>query len=471
MPQWIRSLFSTEHLIPQAKRLGEIPTTRDAYRDVARIAFPSVLEMVLVSLVGSIDTMMVGSIGPEAIAAVGLTGQPRMLMLCVFFALNIGVTAVVARRKGEGRQQSANLALRNGLMLVLIISVVMLGIAMGFARPMMRLAGAKADTIDDASMYFMIITSILPLNAATLCINAAQRGVGNTRITMYVNIVSNLVNIVLNWLLIGGNLGFPKLGVKGAAIATMMGFLAGFCMSVYSITTKKNIGHFLHIERRDKWHFDKESLHAIGKVGGNAMLEQVFLRIGFFTYARLVADLGTLAFASHQICMQFLMISFSFGDGIGIAGTSLVGQMMGKKRPDLSLMYGKIAQRMALVVAMLLASFIAVLRYPLVSLFTSDMDVLTLSASVMLLVAAFQPIQTSAVVISGCLRGAGDTRYVAIVMMVCVAVMRPVLAYVGIHWIGLGLVGAWSASLVDMLARLTLVYLRFSSGKWFAIKV
>ncbi|HIQ62352.1 MAG TPA: MATE family efflux transporter, partial [Candidatus Avichristensenella intestinipullorum] len=161
----------------------------------------------------------------------------------------------------------------------------------------------------------------------------------------------------------------------------------------------------------------------------------------------------------------------SFADGLGVAGTSLVGQMMGRGRPDLSMMYGKVAQRVAMVMALCLASVLVTLRYPLVGLFTSGAEVTALAVQVMLVVAAFQPLQASSVVISGCLRGAGDTRYVAGIMLVCVALIRPILTYVGIHWIGLGLLGAWCASLIDMSLRLTCVYRRFAGGKWFAIKV
>lgn len=472
MSSIISRVFSVDRMISPERRLGELPGTKEAYQNLIRIALPSVMELVLVSLVGSIDTMMVGSIGPEAIAAVGLTGQPRMLILSIFFALNIGVTAVVARRKGQGRQDKANEALRNALVIIVLLSVVVMAIALPLANPLMRLAGAQDDTIHLATQYFLIISSVLPLNALTLCINAAQRGVGNTRITMYVNILSNGVNIVLNWLLINGNLGFPKLGVAGAAIATAIGFIAGFIFSLFSVVSKRSVGRFLHVSiLHSSWRLRKDTLQAIAKVGGNAMLEQFAVRIGFFVYARLVADLGTMAFAAHQICMQFLNISFNFGDGIGVAGTSLVGQTLGQERPDLAMMYGKVSQRMAMVVAVVLALLVILLRYPLVSLFTSDQAVLQLAAQVMLMVAAFQPLQTSSVVISGCLRGAGDTRFVAMIMLMCVAVIRPILAYCGIHFIGLGLFGAWSASLIDMTIRVTFVYRRFHSGKWTGIKV
>ena len=471
MQNILRRFFSVEHLLKGKPVYGELPSTRTMYSNLLKIAYPSVMEMVLMSLVGMMDTLMVSVLGEEAIAAIGLTGQPRMLMLSIFFALNIGVTAIVARRKGEERREEANHTLRNAIVLITGLSVVIMGGAILASRPLMALAGAQADTIDDADTYFRILALGIPINALTMCISAAQRGIGNTRITLYVNVVSNAVNIVLNYLLIGGNFGFPRLGVAGAAIASVIGFGVGFVLCIYAVTSKKSAHGFLHIKLHDNWQLKKEIIAPVAKVGSNAVFEQAALRIGFFLYARIVADLGTQAFAAHQICMQFLNITFNFGDGLGVAGTSLVGQMLGQKRPDLSMVYGKAAQRIALAVSLTLLSFIIGLRYPLVQMFTDDQQVISLGVGVMIMVAVFQPFQTSSVVISGCLRGAGDTRFVAKVMMICVTLIRPAVSALAIYVFHLGLLGAWTASLLDMGIRLASVYIRFSGSKWAAIKL
>ena len=136
-----RRLLSPEYLVKPEHRLGELPDGKNAYRDVMHIALPSIIEMVLMSLIGSVDTMMVGNeLGAEALSSVGLPTQPRMLLLSLFFALNVGVTAIVARRKGEERQEDANATLRNALMLAAGLSVLLMGIAVIFAEPLMRLA-------------------------------------------------------------------------------------------------------------------------------------------------------------------------------------------------------------------------------------------------------------------------------------------------------------------------------------------
>lgn len=474
--------FSVDNMVKPTLRRGDIPTTKQAYKEVSRLALPSVIEMVLTSIVGTIDMMMVGVLGSNSIAAVGLSSQPRMILLAIFLALNVGVTAIVARRRGEERKVDANQAFRNALTISFLLACVLMIPATLFAKEFMIFAGSSdqgADTlqvINEAATYFKILALVLPLNALTMSINAAQRGAGNTKLAMYVNITSNLVNIVFNYLLIGGNLGFPRLGVTGAAIATALGFAAGFVMALFSVIGKRHRNNFLFLRLKDNWRFQKDAMRTIFTVGGNAMIEQVVMRIGFFLYAKLIFNLGTVAFASHQIASQFLSISFSFGDGLAVAATALVGQNMGRERPDLSILFGKVTQRMALMVSFVLATAVIIFRYPLVSLYVTAGDpnaaqVALLATEVMFLVAAFQPFQMSSVVISGALRGAGDNRYVAGVMFLCVIIIRLISSYLAIYVFDLGLIGAWTSSLIDLIIRLALVYRRFHQGKWMYIKI
>jgi putative MATE family efflux protein len=459
-------------MVPPEKRKGDLPPVKEAYRNIAKIAVPSVIEMVFMSLIGSVDVIMIAPLGYEAIAAVGLAGQPRMLMMSLFFAMNIGVTAIVARRKGQELPEEANQTLRNSLELIIALSVVILTFALAFSRPLMKIAGAQPDTIVQANEYFRILVYFLPVNAMTMCINAAQRGIGNTKMTMYVNLTANIVNIVFDYIFIYR----LNLGVAGDAWATGIGFTVGFIMCLVSLFGKKSGGAFLRLSFRDSWRLKKDTVLSIVRVGGNAMIEQISIRIGFFAYAIIVANLGTEAFAAHQVGMQFLNISYNFGDGIGVAGTSLVGQMLGRERPDLATVYGKCSQRLALTVSLILASLIVVFRSPLAGIFLNPSDpanavTFPLAASILIMVALFQPIQTSNVVISGCLRGAGDNLHVALVMIICVVGIRPTLAALSIYAFGFGLFGAWGASLIDMIMRLTLMYKRFNSGKWQSKKV
>jgi len=472
----LRKFFSVEKMVKPEQLRGSLIGSKEAYRNLLKIAIPSIIEMVFVALIGSVDIIMVGRLGYEAVAAVGLASQPRFIVMTFFLAMNVGVTAIVARRKGEDLPDMARLTVRNALVIVLGFTIVIMTLTLVFSRQILLVAGAQPDTIEMSNDYYRIMLYFLPVNAITMCINAAQRGVGNTRTTMIANLAANVVNVIFNYLLIYGNWGFPKLGVAGDAWASGIGFCVGLGITVASAFSGKGDNGFLRISFKDSWRLHKETVKSILKLGGNSALEQVSQRVGIFIYAIIIANLGTAVFAAHQVAMQFLSLSFNFGSGLAAAAVSLVGQMLGKKRPDLAIVYGKASQRLALFISIMLAGSLALFRGPLVGVFLDrhvieNAFTVSLAADIMLVVAMIQPPQTSAVVFAGCLRGAGDNLFVALTMIICVAITRPILCSLAVFVFGFGAVGAWVATFCDMCLRLFLVYRRFSGTKWHNIKV
>ena len=464
----VTRLFGVQYMLKPEQWQGNVPTSKELYTNMLQLAWPSALESILISLIGSVDTMMVSTLGTAAIAAVGLTNQPKFILLAIIFSLNTAITAIVARRKGQKDQNGANSTLRQGLMLSAPLSAILAALGYIFATPLMRFTGANEDTLLMSTQYFRIITVSIFFSAVCMTINAAQRGAGNTRISMKTNILSNIVNLVLNYLLIGGKLGFPKLGVVGAGIATLVGTVAGLILAIFSVIGKHK---FLHLDFKSKWTFDKETLKVICSIGGSAMVEQVFMRIGFFTYTKIVAALGTVAYATHQICMNIINLSFAFGDGLTVASSSLVGHSLGAKKPDYAMAYGKIGQRLALIISTFLMLLFIFGRRFIVSLYSDDPAVIALGSIILIIIACTTHSQTSQVVFSGCLRGAGDTKFVAMVSLVSIGIIRPILTYLLCIPFGVGLLGAWIGLLVDQYIRFTCSALRFRTGKWQKIKI
>ena len=196
-------LFDGRSILGRDEPKGEIPPAPRILRDTLQIAWPSILESFLVALVGVIDTIMVGTLGSAAIAAVGLCTQPKFIALALFLSMNVAVSAIVARRKGQEDRESANLVLSQALAVTILLVVVVSLLTVAFAPQILRLAGSNPDTHRDAVLYYRIIMGGLFFNACSLVINAAQRGAGNTRIAMRTNMVSNGVNICFNYLQIG----------------------------------------------------------------------------------------------------------------------------------------------------------------------------------------------------------------------------------------------------------------------------
>lgn len=468
MSNLLKRFFSIDYMLKKDEILGTLPTTREVYKNSFNMSWPCAFEAVLVSLVGSIDIMMVGGLGAEAIAAVGLTNQPKFVLLAMIFSLNVGVTAIVARRKGAEDFKGANSCLKQSIILSFIISLIMAISGYIFANEIMLFAGAGEDVINDSVAYYKILMVSIVFTSLSLTINAAQRGVGNTKISMRTNVVANIVNLIFNYFLINGVWIFPRLEVRGAAIATTLGSIVGFLMSVFSVYYNTRI---LDLRGKGNWKFDKATMKAFLSISGSSVVEQVFMRIGFFSFAIIVAALGTIAFATHQICMNVINLSFCFGDGLSAAAASLVGQNLGAKRPDKAKIYGKTGQRMAFIVSTVLFFVFILARKQIIMLFNSEEHIVSLGGMIMIIIAFTTHAQTSQTVYNGCLRGAGDTKFVALISFISIALIRPGLAWILCFPANLGLKGAWIALFADQTMRYILGKKRFDSGKWTKIKI
>lgn len=468
MGKLFKRFFSINYMLKKDEILGSLPTTKEVYKNSFNMSWPCAFEAVLVSLVGSIDIMMVGGLGAEAIAAVGLTNQPKFVLLAMIFSLNVGVTAIVARRKGAEDFKGANSCLKQSIILSFIISLIMAISGYIFANEIMLFAGAGEDVINDSVAYYKILMVSIVFTSLSLTINAAQRGVGNTKISMRTNVVANIVNLIFNYFLINGIWIFPRLEVRGAAIATTLGSIVGFLMSVFSVYYNTRI---LDLRGKGNWKFDKATMKAFLSISGSSVVEQVFMRIGFFSFAIIVAALGTIAFATHQICMNVINLSFCFGDGLSAAAASLVGQNLGAKRPDKAKIYGKTGQRMAFIISTVLFFVFILARKQIIMLFNSEEHIVSLGGMIMIIIAFTTHAQTSQTVYNGCLRGAGDTKFVALISFISIALIRPALAWILCFPTNLGLKGAWIALFADQTMRYILGKKRFDSGKWTKIKI
>ena len=283
----------------------ETSQLKELYKKTLSIAWPSTVEGALMSIIGSVDTMMVGTLGAASIAAVGLTGQPRMILLILAQSLCVGTTALCARRKGAGDQQAANACLNQSLAVITVIGILMTLIGFFGAEWLMKLGGANEETIALSTTYFRVISLAFLPQCWQLCICAAMRAIGKTRVTMATNITANVINVCLNYVLINGKLGFPALGVKGAAIATACGTISASVICVFTVLRRG--GYYrLKLPR-----FDRSTLAGLTKVGSSSVTESVCLRLGFLILARLIAGIGTNAFAAYQIVMQVTSLSFT----------------------------------------------------------------------------------------------------------------------------------------------------------------
>lgn len=468
MKSFTEIFFNSNKILKDYEPSGARPSDKDMLKRTLQVAWPSMLESFLIAVVGVIDTLMVSQLGDYAIAAVGLTIQPKMLGLAVFFALSAAVSALVARRKGEGDRESAVRVLKMSLIITAVLTAIVTFISVYFADEIVHLVGSEPETHEFAVEYIQIIMGGIVFNVFSMVINAAQRGTGNTKIAMRTNLTSNLVNVVFNYLLIGGKLGFPALGVRGAAIATVIGTVVAFGMSVASVLHRDG---YIYLGLKTERIYEARSAKSLVSIGSSTFMEQVFLRFGFLVFAVIIASLGMTAFSTHQIGMNMMTISFAFGDGLSVAAVALVGYSLGEKRPDMAQIYGSYCQRCGVICSSFLSLVFIFLGRQIFMLFSDTPQIIEDGALIMKILTVIVFFQISQVIYSGCLRGSGDAKFTALVSFLNIGILRPAIAFLVCNILNLGLVGAWVGIAVDQLVRLIMTSIRFKRGKWMKLKI
>jgi putative MATE family efflux protein len=359
--------------------------------------------------------------------------------------------------------------MHQSLLLSFVASIVLGFIGYIFATPMVVFMGAsEPETIAGATLYMRVLMLTFPANAITLAVTACLRGIGRTKVSMTYNITANVVNVIVGYVFINGHFGMPALGIMGAALGMAAGQIVSLLIALYAIIGGSDM---LKLEFKRLFQIKPRILKGVLNIGSPAMLEQLFMRSGQIMFSKVVASLGTQAYATHIIANNIYSMSMMIGQSFGISATSLIGQSLGKKRPDHGKAYVQKCRRYSMISSMLLAGSFFFFGRQLVAMYTTDAAVIAQGALLLKIVALIQPLQSSQMVLSGALRGAGDTKAVAVSTFTGIVIVRPIVAYIMVFMVGAGLNGIWLALVLDQTIRSSYTMWRFASDKWKDVKV
>jgi putative MATE family efflux protein len=436
----------------------------EMWGQIIKITWPAFIELVMSTLFGMVDMMMVGNLGPAAIASIGLTNQPFMLLIAIFAAVNVGTTTMVAWNIGAKKINKARAIVRQTLIIngALGIITAMLGIVS--AKYIVTFMGANEETLTDAVKYFQIIAGGLVFQGMVMGITASLRGAGETKIPMLYNVLSNLLNVFGNYVLIYGKFGFPKWGVAGAAASTTIARLISLLAGLYVIYIYKNTK--IHLSFKEKYKFDFDIAKKVFSIGLPSAAEQFVIQGGLTLFAKTVAGLGTAAYAAHQIGLNISGLTFAPSMAFGVAATTLVGQSLGAGDEHKANQYADVVHHMAIGIACIMGLMFILFSHPMARLYTKDIAVAAMAGTVLKILALAQPGQSTQLSLAGALRGAGDTMYPLYASFIGIWVFRVSIAYVFVSVFKWGLIGAWVALLLDQYTRSAVIYYRYRSGKW-----
>lgn len=450
---------------PQARR-----------QQVFRLAMPAVSELVLNTLVGLVDILLVGQMSmatiaylgygvAPALAATGLAGEMFWTMSLLFMAIGTGCTALVARATGAKDPETANTALRQGLLMGLLSAVLMSIVAIGFAESVMQVYRAEALVSNLGAQFIRILGYSFIPTAVMMIGMASLRGAGDTRTPLMIMIVVNLTNVAISYVLIGGAAGIAPLGVEGAAIGAATARTVGGMITLV-LLLRGRAGLWLKLQ----FQVHRDMMMRIVRVGWPFAGEQFVFQSALILFIGMINQLGTAAYAAHNLVIRIESLAFLPGWGYGIAASALVGQALGAKSPDEANAATYEALKQTSLMMVVLGGLMALFPQPLLAFFVHDAEVIAAGIIPLQIAGAFQIAMGANFVLSGALRGAGDTRWPLYTKVISTWGLRLPITFI-VLMSGGGLVGVWIAMGADFCCQALLAYVRFRKGKWRTMQV
>ena len=438
-------------------------------RTILALAWPTMLEQFLQTIVIYINTAMIGAIGQEASAAVGITSTTTWLLSGPLYALGIAATANIARAIGENNRDHIKSYISQSFQIGLVLSIVVTVLTLALSPVLPGLLGAEEAIQKDASVYFALINLPYSLNMITIVFGAILRGSGDTRTPMMVNLVLNIIHVILNFFFIYPSRTITFLGLSlemfgfgwgvfGAALSTAISYAVGGIMMF--IAFRKNSVLF---SRDDKLFIkDKEARNSILKMAVPLTLSRLISAGGHVVFTSLVAGLGTTVFAAHSIALTAEEAFYIPGFGMQSAAISLTGHAVGERNRD---ELKKITRMLAFISVSLMVitgGLLFIFSREMMTLFISDADVIALGSSALKIVAVSEPIFGLAIIMEGIFNGAGDTRHPLIFSTLTMWLVRILGTWLCINVFSLGLNAVWLCMVGDNSIRGLLLFILFA---------
>jgi putative MATE family efflux protein len=441
-------------------------------RDIIAFTWPVILTNLLQTLTVTVNMLMVGNLGGQqgvdAIAGVGLGSQVVFLSHSIMMAVSAGTIALIARHIGAGEREKAERVMEQSIVLSLILTIPITLFGWFLGGTVVDMFGATPEVQALGEVYVKYVFLGTAFSFFEFILGAALRGAGDMKTPMVMALITNAVNIVAGYILIFGGLGFPAMGVKGAAIANIIGFAAGAFAYLILIYRRKLMLNLPLIRNR----FKRDVIDRILKIGVPAAAEQAVLQVGFLLYTALIVYFGTAALAGHQIGARIQSLAFMPGMGFSMAATALVGQNLGARKPDDAEECGWESTKLSMLVMCGIGAVMFIFAEPMALLFVNDAETVEFAALWIRLQALAMPAIGIHFTLSGALRGAGDTRWPLWVSALGMfAVRLPIALALGFAFGGVGVLGAWIAFVVEYNVRAAIIAWRFKVGAWKTIKV
>jgi putative MATE family efflux protein len=427
------------------------------------LAWPPIVGNLLFASVGVISIKAVGTLGAEAVAAVG-TGQ-RMVWVfqALLMAVMTGTTALVARAVGSKNMIEAAHVTRLAIGVSIALSLVTTLVIVLFAEKFIGIFGLDPVAQELAVTYLTISILFIPFMAIGMVIGAALRAAGDVKTPMYIGIFTNIIAIYLLLGLVNGQYGMPKLGILGAALAMGISFTIGAAIQLYLWLANK-----LVVPLGKAGAFTKERLRQLITISYPAGIESFVFQFGMLSFFWIVAMYGTEEVAAYNIGVNILMLSFILGNGFSVAAATLSGQFLGASDPVAAYKSGYQAAGMTMLAMSLSGLLLAFFAEPIAWFFIQDEEVVKFAVIFVWIFAMAQPFMALEFSLGSTLRGAGDTRSPLVITIIGLLVIRVPIAFL-LYYLEMPVQWIFATLIIDYFVKGILVITRYRSKRWMKV--
>jgi putative MATE family efflux protein len=423
--------------------------------------------MVLHMGVWAVDTAMVGRLGAVPLSAAGLGGQVYWALTFIF-ALGTGAFALVARSTGAGEPERVREVTATSIGLALLLGMTMTMAVWGLGPLIFRAAGIDPEVTANALVYMRIVSTAASMLSISWIGSSIIRATGNTRVPLYITLLVNGLNVVGDYALIFGRLGFPAYGLVGAAWASaaaqVIGGLLTLAYLAWGPTTAR-------LRWGDVFVWRGGLVRQLARLSAPAGLETLLMDGARTVNMFVIGGLGAVAVAGHQVTTVAESLSFMPGYGVAVAAGIVVGQQLGAGRPAEARQGAGAAWQMGTGFMTIAGACFLIAPAALVGVFTNDGAVIGAAAKLLIIAALAQPFIATTEIYTGALRGAGDTRSPLFITALGAWGVRVPVTVIAIRFLGFGISAAWWAMVSEWVIRSILVTWVFRRGRWQQIKL
>ncbi len=372
-------------------------------KKVLSLSIPVAISNFIDMLQMLVDLVMVGRISPQAIAAVGMSIQFMGLIYVLSSPFSVGTNALVARFIGAKKNKEADKVIFIVSICAFLISIPLTIVGIFYSKYIFLFMGTSEEVAKVGEEYFSILSVAILIVFAGSVLYAGIYASGDSKTPLKIGIFTNIINAFLDYILIFGKFGAPELGVKGAAVATLIAYTLDLILLLYVLLKKKTN---VSIRKNLEFKYIKRVL----RVGIPTGIERIITYSSFIVFVRIISEYGTYTLAGYQVGLRVEGLAFMPGFGFTTAAMALVGQSLGARKPEEAEEYAKLTAKMAALFMGIFGLFMIVFPYQLASFFTQDEKTLQQAALYIRLVGFSQVPLAYVFVLTGVLRGAGATK-------------------------------------------------------------